>query len=54
MNIDPMVLNRSNYAIWAPDMETLLKSVGPWLCKYMKIKEEKEKCELHGRQSDCY
>jgi hypothetical protein len=26
--IDPIVLNGSNYAVWAPDMETLLKSKG--------------------------
>jgi hypothetical protein len=32
--IDPVVLNGSNYAIWAPDMETLLKSKGLW--KYTK------------------
>jgi hypothetical protein len=28
--------------------------VGPWLWKQAKIKEEKEKCELRGRHSDCY
>jgi hypothetical protein len=34
-NIDPIVLNKSNYAVWAPDMETLLKSKGMWW--YMNI-----------------
>jgi hypothetical protein len=29
-----VILNGSNYAIWAPDMETLLKSKGFW--QYMK------------------
>jgi hypothetical protein len=33
--IDPIVLNGSNYAVWAPDMETLLKSKGLW--KYTKV-----------------
>jgi hypothetical protein len=33
--IDLVVLNGSNYTIWAPDMETLLKSKGLW--QYMKI-----------------
>ena len=28
--------------------------VGPWLWNYVKIKEEKEECKLHGRHSDCY
>jgi hypothetical protein len=28
--IDPVILNESNYAIWVPDMETLLKSKIPW------------------------
>jgi hypothetical protein len=27
---------------------------GPWLWKEAKIKEEKVKCELRGRHSDCY
>jgi hypothetical protein len=29
-------------------------NVGPWLWKQAKIKEEKEKCELHERHNDCY
>jgi hypothetical protein len=32
---DPIVLNGSNYAVWAPNMETLLKSKGLW--KYTKV-----------------
>ena len=32
--IEPIVLNGHNYAIWAPDMETLLKIKGVW--KYTK------------------
>jgi hypothetical protein len=28
--------------------------VGPWVWKQAKIKEEKEKCELFSRHSDCY
>jgi hypothetical protein len=32
--IDLVILNGSNYVVWAPDMETLLKSKGLW--KYMK------------------
>jgi hypothetical protein len=35
LKIDPIVLNGSNYAVWEPDMETLLKSKGLW--KYTKI-----------------
>jgi hypothetical protein len=33
-NINPLVMNRSNYAVWEPHMETLLKSKG--LFQYMK------------------
>jgi hypothetical protein len=33
-NIDPVIMNGSNYVVWAPDMETLLKSKGLW--NYMK------------------
>jgi hypothetical protein len=33
--IDLFVLKRSNYAVWEPDMENLLKSKGLW--NYMKI-----------------
>jgi hypothetical protein len=32
--IDPIFMNGSNYAVWAPDMESLLKSKGLW--QYMK------------------
>jgi hypothetical protein len=32
---DLIVLNGSNYAVWAPDMETLLKSKGLW--HYTKV-----------------
>jgi hypothetical protein len=28
LNIDPVVLNGSNYVVWAPYMETLLKRKG--------------------------
>jgi hypothetical protein len=35
LKIDPIVLNRSNYVVWAPDMETLLKRKGLW--QYMKV-----------------
>jgi hypothetical protein len=31
-----------------------LGTVGPWLWKQEKIKEEKAKCELRRRHSDCY
>ena len=34
-NIDLVVLNGSNYVVWAPDKETILKSKGLW--KYTKI-----------------
>ena len=34
-NIDPIVLNISNYSVWAPYMETLQKRKGPW--QYTKI-----------------
>jgi len=34
LKIDIVVLSGSNYVVWAPDMETLLKSKGPW--KYTK------------------
>jgi hypothetical protein len=30
------------------------RSVGHWLWKKAKIEEEKVKCELHGRHSDCH
>jgi hypothetical protein len=33
--IDQVLMNRSNYAVWAPDMETPLKS--KILCQYTKI-----------------
>jgi hypothetical protein len=33
-NINLIILNVSNYAIWEPNMETLLNSKGMW--KYMK------------------
>jgi hypothetical protein len=33
--IDLVVLNESNYAVWAPYMETQLKRKGLW--QYMKI-----------------
>jgi hypothetical protein len=29
-NIDPFIMNRSNFAVWAPSMETLLKTKGLW------------------------
>jgi hypothetical protein len=35
LKIDHVVLNGSNYAVWAPDMETLLKRKGLW--QYMKV-----------------
>jgi hypothetical protein len=27
---------------------------GPWLWKYVNIREEKGECEMHGRHSDYY
>jgi hypothetical protein len=33
--IDPIIMNGSNYAVWAPDMENMFKSKGPW--KYTKV-----------------
>ena len=33
--INPIILNASNYAVWVPYMESLLKSKGLW--KYMKV-----------------
>jgi hypothetical protein len=33
--INPIFLNGSNYAVWAPDMETLLKIKGSW--HYTKV-----------------
>jgi hypothetical protein len=35
LKIDPVVLNGSNYAVWEPYMETLLKRKG--LCQYVKV-----------------
>jgi hypothetical protein len=35
LKIDLVVLNGSNYAVWAPYMETLLNNKGLW--KYMKV-----------------
>jgi hypothetical protein len=35
LNIDPTFINKPNYAVWALDMETLLKSKGLW--KYIKV-----------------
>jgi hypothetical protein len=35
LKIYPVVLKISNYAVWAPNMETLLKSKGFW--KYTKV-----------------
>jgi hypothetical protein len=32
--IDIVILNGSNYVVWEPNMETLLKSKGLW--QYMK------------------
>jgi hypothetical protein len=29
-NIDLVVLNGSNYAVWAPEKETMLKRKGLW------------------------
>ena len=34
-NIEPIVVNGHNYAIWVPYMETLLESKGLW--KYTKV-----------------
>jgi hypothetical protein len=34
-NTDLILLNESNYVVWALDMETQLKSKGP--CQYMKV-----------------
>jgi hypothetical protein len=35
LKIYPLVLNESNYVVWAPDMETLLKIKGLW--QYTKV-----------------
>jgi hypothetical protein len=35
LKIDYVVLNGSNYAVWEPDMENLLKNKGPW--KHIKV-----------------
>jgi hypothetical protein len=35
LNIYPTILNRSNYAIWTPDMETLWKIKVLW--QYTKV-----------------
>jgi hypothetical protein len=35
-------------------LDLLNEPIVPWLWKQANIKEEKEKCELHGRHSDCY
>jgi hypothetical protein len=35
LKIDHVVMNGSTYVVWAPEMETLLKSKGLW--KYMNI-----------------
>jgi hypothetical protein len=34
-NIDHIVLNESNYVVWEPNMETLLKRKGLW--QYTKV-----------------
>jgi hypothetical protein len=49
------VLNGSNYVVWAPDMETLLKSKGLW--KYMKTvipdpTDDQEKFVVDGKKDE--
>jgi hypothetical protein len=53
LNIDPVILNGSNYAIWAPDMETLLKSKEPW--QYIKTvipdpTDDQENLVVYGKK----
>jgi hypothetical protein len=52
-NIDPVIMNRSNYASLAPYMETLLNSKGSW--KYTKVvildpKDDQEKFIVDGKK----
>jgi hypothetical protein len=54
-NIDHIVLNGSNYAVWAPYMETMLKHKGVW--KYMKIvipdpTDDQEKFVVDGKMNE--
>jgi hypothetical protein len=55
LKIDPVVLNGSNYVVWAPDMETLLKRKGLW--KYMKVvipdpTDDQEKFIVDGKKDE--
>lgn len=51
--IEPAILNGHNYAFWAQNMETLLKSKGLW--QYMKatipdLKDDQVKFVIHGKK----
>jgi hypothetical protein len=55
LKIGPIILSGSNYAVWAPDMETLLKSKGLW--KYKKIvipypTDDREKFFIDGKKHE--
>ena len=53
--IEHVVMNGHNYAIWAPDMETLLNSKGMW--KYTKVVipysiDDQDKLVINGKKDD--
>jgi hypothetical protein len=39
LKIDLIVLNGSNYVVWEPNMETLLKRKGMWKCMKIEIRD---------------
>jgi len=54
-NIDHVVLNKLNYAVWALDKETLVKSKGLWI--YMKISipdptDDQERLIVNGKKDE--
>jgi hypothetical protein len=54
-NIDLILLNESNYTVWEPYMETLLKRKGLW--KYMNIvipnqMDDQEKYIIDGKKDE--
>jgi hypothetical protein len=53
--IDRVILNGSNYAVWALEMKTLLKSKGLW--KYTKIvipypTDDRENFAIDGKKDE--
>lgn len=53
--IDSIVMNGSNYGVWAPNMETLLKRKGLW--QYMKVLianpiNDQEKFVVDGKKDE--